>query len=178
MRDRRATRSEVSPDPRDPTGWAPARVRRFWRKVATAGPDDCWPWLGRIGGKGIGRFAVRLPSGGSLDIYAPRAAWILTHGSVPGDREVFHLCERLSCVNPRHLRVGQPADRLEQTKARGRVPAGADHHAAKLTPGQVRRLRRLKADRPALRAKDVAPRYGISPTRLQAIWRGEGWALE
>lgn len=64
---------------------------------------------------------------------------------------VFHLCARLSCVPPRHLRAGRAApDRLEQAKARGRVPAGADHQAAKLSPGQVRRLRRLKAVRPEL----------------------------
>ena len=36
-------------------------------------------------------------------------------------------------------------------------------------------IRALKATQPSLRAVDVAGRLGISLSRLQALWRGEGW---
>lgn len=171
---RRVTRKQPE-NPRNPATWSPRRKERFWLKVRVSGADDCWPWLGRIGSKGIGRYGIRVAPKVTIDVYAPRAAWILTHGALRPRMEVFHVCPHLSCVNPRHLGAGRPVERVAHAKARGRIPAGASHHAAKLTPTQVRAIRALKVTQPSLRAVDLAGSLGISISRLQALWRGEGW---
>ena len=161
--------------PSEPSTWSSERRARFWDKVGRSERDACWPWLGRSSPKGFGRFSIRISAKRIVDVYAHRAAWILTNGPLLEGLEVFHLCHALGCVNPKHLRTGTPLDRVQQVKAKGRVPAGEAHHAAKVTAQDVAELRALKAARPGVRAADVAPEVGLSPTRVQAIWRGEGW---
>ncbi len=80
---------------------------RFWMKVdKSAGPEDCWPWIGfrRPDGYGVvgrkGRF-----------IKAHRMAWELTNGPIPEGAGyhgtcVMHRCDRPECVNPKHLELG------------------------------------------------------------------------
>lgn len=164
----------------DPLSWSAERRERFWAKVDRRGDDECWRWRGRTSRNGFGRFGIRLDRSCTIDVYAHRAAWVLSaRQSVPKDREVFHAaCGELLCVNPRHLQIGSAQDRLDAAKARGAVPAGERHHAAKLTATAVRRLRAAKQADPSLRPADLAAVTGLTRTRLAAILRGEGWNRE
>lgn len=81
---------------------------RFWRKVNKAGPipthrpelGACWQWTGGTTNKGYGKgwmgahYPTRL---------AHRIAYVLTHGAIPGELELDHLCRNPACVNPDHL---------------------------------------------------------------------------
>lgn len=162
---------------RNPLEWSAERQDRFWAKVERGADDQCWRWLGRGSVNGFGRFGIRVNRKRTIDVYAHRAAWVLTYGrAVPAGSEVFHaVCGDRLCVNPYHLQLGVARERLAAAKARGTLPAGERHHAAKLTAMEVRQLRAAKESDPAARPIDMAAAAGISRTRMAAILRGEGW---
>ena len=83
---------------------------QFWQRVDQRGPDECWPWTGRMT-KGYGRASWL-----GRDTGAHRIAYILTSGSDPGELHVDHLCHNRDaecaggktcphrlCCNPAHL---------------------------------------------------------------------------
>jgi hypothetical protein len=160
-------------DTAQPEHWPPERVRRFWRFVHIGDARTCWPWIGNKLRAGFGRYRFRM-EGKTFSVYAHRAAWALTNGNLSPRIEVYHRCSNLACCNPDHLGAGTAADRGREVARRGQK-AGERHHGAKLTAEQVLELRALKAAQPRLTAREVAPRFGLSATRVQAIWRGEGW---
>ena len=76
-------------------------VERFWVKVETGEPDECWLWQASRDPMGYGRFNAspgRLPS-----TLAHRIAYTWTIGPIPNDLVLDHLCRTPSCVNPYHL---------------------------------------------------------------------------
>jgi hypothetical protein len=84
----------------------------FWKKVAKAGPDECWPWLGYKGPSGHG-----LTSFQSQPTYASRKAWILTHGLITDGLCVNHKSTKVCalqaiCCNPAHMYLGTRADNI------------------------------------------------------------------
>lgn len=162
---------------RNPLEWSAERQARFWAKVERGADDQCWRWLGRGSANGFGRFGIRVNRKRTIDVYAHRAAWVLTYGrAVPAGGEVFHaVCGDRLCVNPYHLQLGVAQDRLAAASARGTLPAGERHHAAKLTMRQVEELRRRKAADERVSASQLAEEVGISRTRMEAILRGDGW---
>lgn len=84
---------------------------RFWSHVDVRGPDECWPWTGRIHDNGYG--TVRW--NGKTD--SPhRASYMIANGSIPDDTVVDHTCHNgdplcpsgkdclhRRCTNPAHL---------------------------------------------------------------------------
>lgn len=80
-----------------------AEAQRFWAKVARAGPDECWLWLG--GKKTRPRF-------GGVQEQVHRIAYALEH-TLPRDRTVLRTCNTARCCNPQHMRLGPPKQRLK-----------------------------------------------------------------
>jgi len=82
---------------------------RFWRTVdITAGPDQCWPWMGALNSGGYGEFTKRVGSSRSphSQVYrwrAHRVAYELAIGPIPDGLVIDHLCRVRNCVNPSHL---------------------------------------------------------------------------
>lgn len=86
------------------------KADEFWSHVRLEGEDECWPWLLGVNASGYG--VVRL-NGYPMGAY--RAAYLLTHGSVPSNHDVMHLCHNKICCNPKHLRTGTRSENILHT---------------------------------------------------------------
>jgi hypothetical protein len=75
-------------------------AERFWRHIDILGPDECWPWKGYIAHNG---YAIVHLDDFRKTMTAHRAAYLLTHGSIPEALVMDHLCRNRSCMNPKHL---------------------------------------------------------------------------
>jgi hypothetical protein len=65
-------------------------VERFWEKVPTAGPNECWIWLGAPDVYGYGRISVGGKGGKTLK--AHRVAYELLVGPIPEGLVPGHTC--------------------------------------------------------------------------------------
>lgn len=137
---------------------SPALLRRFWSKVAVAGPDDCWLWTASTR-KGRGQFHLN----GQL-IEAPRVALILTIGDSP--LLSLHVCDNGLCCNPSHLYWGTSKQNTQDMMRRGRHRPPA----RKLTREQLVAARAMVRSGRTL--KDVAAYFGMSPDRLSERIKG------
>ena len=98
-------------------------IERFWALVdRSAGPEGCWPWIGRSRNKmGYGGF------------YANRQLhvahrWLLGH--LRGEPLIWpgevgcHRCDNPPCCNPAHLYIGSHSDNTRDAIERSGHPAG------------------------------------------------------
>lgn len=152
-------------------------------------PDECWPWVGAVGGKGYGRFWFW----GRLHL-ATHWAWIEQFGPISDGLLVLHHCDNPPCVNPAHLYLGTHAMNVADMDQRGRrvnaPKRGADHYLnvhpelrrqgqdvgnAKLTNDQARQIRDLLVEGrpPAL----IARQYGVSISTIHLIEVGRRYAI-
>jgi HNH endonuclease len=102
----------------------PAVARRFWAKVAVAGPDDCWLWTASTR-KGRGQFSLGGRKGAIVE--APRVALFLVYGEMPAHLYALHTCDNGRCVNPAHLYWGTQKQNMADAVARRRMPYGDRH---------------------------------------------------
>jgi hypothetical protein len=147
----------------------PAWEERFWSKVdRSAGPDACWPWRQFRSPKGYGQFWAD-----GKNVRSNRVALELSLGRPPGSRmEACHRCDNPPCCNPAHLFEGSRLDNTIDCKLKGRRVnvRGAAHGQAKLTPEQVAEIRAATGLN-----REVAARFGVSPSTISLIRRGETW---
>ena len=145
----------------------PDSVRaRFEKSVdRTTTPDGCWPWTGALNREGRGRFTA-----GGLTRYSYVWALVFEGVEVAPGQPVRHLCGRPACVRPSHLDAegGQRSNNLD-TVDHGR------NRSAKLDARRVRQIRERWAapDRPSQR--ELAHRFGVSPSAISEAVRGKSW---
>lgn len=75
----------------------------FPTRVKVGKPDECWPFLGRIGSHGYGMYWI-----GDRETTAHRVAFVLWKHSIPPGLVIDHdrrVCGDRRCCNPAHLRV-------------------------------------------------------------------------
>lgn len=80
----------------------PTLEERFWSLVDCRGPDECWPWLGKLSA-GYGHISIN-----NANRPAHRVAYELTYEAIPRELDADHKCRNRACVNPDHI---QPATR-------------------------------------------------------------------
>jgi len=90
-------------------------MERFWNKVNKSG--KCWEWTAGKDSKGYGLFKLN----GKM-VLAHRRSWILTNGEIPLGMGILHKCDNPSCVNPKHLFIGNHQTNMadRDLKERGR----------------------------------------------------------
>lgn len=142
---------------------------RFWAKVKYGDDDACWPWLGKLGTDGYGKFWV---SGTSK--HASRVAWELTNGPVPTETPlVLHRCDNPPCCNPAHLFLGTQEENSRDMVQKGRSTSGERHPSARLTAADVVTMR--AARRAGATLRELAAAYGVSDTHVSAVCRRVLW---
>ena len=122
----------------------------IYEKIDLRGPDECWPWMGRLtlkqdgyGYIGIGgkeyvahRVAFALANPGKIEFAAPK------NKSEKGF--VLHSCDNRICCNPSHLFLGSYDDNNKDASRKWRSGGGCqikgeDHHLAVTTKKSSRR---------------------------------------
>lgn len=134
----------------------------------SAGPDGCWPW---IAGKGIGGYGrIRV---GSKTRYAHRVSFEMHCGPIPNGMFVCHSCDNPSCINPKHLFLGTPAENMADRDAKGRQAhqRGEINPLAKLTEADVLAIRSAKGRL----QRELAAQYGVSRGHISFIRTGRKW---
>lgn len=85
---------------------------RFWAKVPTRNPGECWEWDGRKDDDGYGSLRI-----GNTSVRAHRFAYELAHGATEG--LIRHRCNNPGCVNAEHLLPGDHQDNMDDRMAAG-----------------------------------------------------------
>lgn len=105
---------------------------RFWAKVATASPQECWNWTASLRGwdgqAKYGQFARSAKScradGGPRIMYAHRIAWCAARGFpldyLTDSLSVMHTCDNPLCCNPLHLELGTQLSNIQDMVRKGR----------------------------------------------------------
>jgi hypothetical protein len=156
--------------------------RNLWDRIDTSGgPDACWEWQGtRMLGYGI-----KMSSGKNMRVH--RLVYALYNGPIPPGLIVLHLCDNPPCCNPAHLSCGTHRDNLLDAYSKGRAKGfaagvqrrGSQNSSAKLTEEQVLEILALR-HRPygtgRKIGRELAQRFHVSPSTIEAIWAGRIWA--
>ena len=155
-----------------------ARESEFWREVTRGGPRECWPWKGATRHTfGYGQMAFD----GGRAVPAHRISWAIAHGlslaEITRTTHIRHVCPGGAnnlCVNPDHLAEGTAADNRADTVRDGRVPAGEDHHAVRVTDAQVKNARERYFADSSLTATDIAHEYRVAIQTVCSWLTGKG----
>lgn len=153
----------------------------FWSRVQRGSENECWEWSGAITSAGYGNLSWH-----GLAVQAHRLAYRLTYGGIAlhtGFREdgrarsyrrfVLHTCDNRKCCNPHHLFLGSMRANMLDAYRKGRkVQPRSTHANAKLTPDQVRDIRRVY-DAGGVRQVDLAVKYGVSQRVISLVTRRE-----
>ena len=129
---------------------------------------ECWIYTGSATRDGYGVLGV----GRGKQVRAHRAAYETFVAPIPAGMMVCHACDVPRCINPRHLFVGTPKQNSEDMVRKGRQPyqSGECGPRAKLSNVDVFEILARRESGELL--KGIALRFGVSISRVSAIYRG------
>jgi len=132
---------------------APEQWVRFWVRVSTKGPGECWLWQGSTLPKGYGIMTCR-PRGCGVRRweYAHRLMFLHVHGHFPLG-VAGHTCHNPGCVHPRHVVDITQSENIRQGVKRGTIvpgyakgpnPAGSPLHRQHTSEGLLKMYARRR----------------------------------
>lgn len=135
--------------------------------------NNCIEWQMSRTKSGYGQLRV-----GNKLLYVHRIVATIIYGEPSADaNHVLHSCDNPSCVNPDHLRWGNPKDNSDDKIAKGRYKNGSlrgeQSPTSKLTEAQVREIRQKIAIK--IPRKEIANEYGICIGHIKQIRSGKAW---
>lgn len=143
----------------------PTLADAFYRKVISAGPDDCWDWSGCKDKDGYPLLTFR-----KKQMRATRVAVIISGREMPDGFHACHDCGNQSCCNPSHIYAGTPKQNSDDKKKHGTSVEGADSRLAKLTEDDVRAIRSQPGTN-----REIAEKYGVAPSNISHIRTRKTW---
>lgn len=158
------TRQRTGPKPQ-------TLAARFWPKVHTGDPAECWPWTASCYPNGYGSFGKGGHSDGST--YAHRVVWELTNGPIPDGMFVCHRCDNPPCCNPAHLFLDTHDGNMADMIRKGRSPRGENKWNALMDEAKVRDVHRLYDD--GWTGLAIAAYFGVTRGCITDILRGKTW---
>jgi hypothetical protein len=141
--------------------------------------NDCWLWKKYKNNKGYGH-----PSFKGKLILAHRLSYLTFVGEIPNNLHVLHNCDNPSCVNPKHLFLGDQEDNMKDMVNKNRQSKGEAHGRSKLVQKEVNEIRTLWSAELAERAKgkgiqltqrELAKRFEISQIQISYILNNKRW---
>lgn len=145
----------------------PKDLARFWNKVDKT--TDCWNWTAAKSSKGYGRFKLN----GKL--VSPHVLSYQMHNNDhDSTKDVCHICDNPSCVNPDHLFLGSRSDNMRDCRDKGRLVLPDNtgkKFRAKVTEEQVKEIRASIAS-----SKDLSELYNLSVRSINDIKSYTTWA--
>lgn len=108
--------------------------KRFWDKVSIVGDDDCWEWTASTLRGGYGNFRWK-----DKMVQSHRFSWMMANKKeIPDGMYVCHHCDNPSCVNPKHLFLGNQKDNVRDCWNKNRHSNQGENHPRNiLTKDQV-----------------------------------------
>ena len=95
------------------TKWTIEDAKRFWSKVRKTAM--CWHWSGCTQ-RGYGAFRLH-----GKTLKAHRVAYLMSIGSLPGNKVISHTCADRLCVRPEHLEAVTPTENMQNPITRRRL---------------------------------------------------------
>ena len=140
----------------------------FWSR-AKRKKNGCWIWpiknpnaYGQITRKGI--------------FYGTHCySWTLTKGFIPKGMCVLHTCDNRRCINPEHLFLGSKGDNNRDAFSKKRHYFGTRHWKVKLTPSDVRVIRKRYARGES--QESISRDYGVGQPHISCVVRKKAWRV-
>lgn len=147
-------------------------VSRFHKYAIVRGDGECWDWSASKTPPGYGRINYERKT-----FYAHRLAYELAYGPIPDGLHICHHCDNPSCINPKHLFAGTPADNMHDRDRKGRgrgmaVIAALRHEMSQEVAERDQRIVRLRDD--GLKLREISERLGVSMNMVAGALRRTG----
>jgi hypothetical protein len=144
---------------------------RFWSKVQTLTPSECWIWTGAKLRDGYGSFVLDTKT--KKMIQAHRCSYVL-HNNVQLTRQDFicHKCDNPSCVNPNHLFLGNQKSNMADRQKKNRQAKG--EKISILSIKNVIEIKSLIQNK--IPRRKIAKMFGVGPTCITDIVTGRSWS--
>ena len=136
---------------------------RFFEKVKKT--SGCWIWIANKNKKGYGRIWV-----GLRNEFAHRVSFRIENGKFNSELRILHRCDNPSCVNPRHLFLGDDSINQADKAIKGRSAKGEKNGNSKLSLEDVLTIRNSKDSN-----TQIAEAFGIDRTQVRNIRIRRQW---
>lgn len=148
-------------------GMKPNLRERFDASYLPEPYTGCWLWTGQYGAGGYGV----IKDGGRSE-KAHRVSYRFHVGQIPQGKEVCHVCDVRSCVNPEHLFAGTRAENMQDMVRKNRHAdnKGERNPRSALSPEQVLAIR-ASTDSTA----NIARSLGVTYQAVRDVRAGKTW---
>jgi hypothetical protein len=142
--------------------------------------NGCWIWKRYKDKKGYGLLTFK-----GNPILAHRLSYLTFVGEIPNNLFVLHTCDNPTCVNPKHLFLGNHQDNMKDRNNKNRQAKGEDNGRSKLVQEEANEIRDLYSAELEERAKGkdfqltqrkLAKRFKVSQTTIKDIVNNKRWA--
>jgi hypothetical protein len=148
----------------------PTFKRRFLKRISTKYftkeyENKCWLWIGDKHKQGYGYIKW-----GNQRYRTHRISYLIFNGLIPYDKEVRHKCNNSSCINPKHLLLGNHSDNMiDMIKANTRCNQKLNEEAVKV----IKWMLKYKYKRGLI--TKLAKLYKVAPPTIGSINTERNW---